>query len=153
MASRKIYPQKKWITTPHPVRYAASPWGHQMSRRWRHSYCRQADPCQSPQLHQCLKQTKPRGVAPHPTLTCEAAGAGGKPFPPTPTVSVWSLHWYQCQALRVQCSPVRCSPMAALRCGFRLQHWHQFHLFKSVKFYWQKENHCSRKSVDAVKGA
>ena len=27
----------------------------------------------------------------NPTLTCEAAGAGGKPYPPTPTVSVGSI--------------------------------------------------------------
>ena len=31
------------------------------------------------------------GFAPNPTHTCEAAGAGGKPYPPTPTVSVGSI--------------------------------------------------------------
>ena len=31
------------------------------------------------------------GALPNPTLTCEAAGAGGKPYPPTPTVSVGSI--------------------------------------------------------------
>ena len=30
-------------------------------------------------------------LPPNPTLTCEAAGAGGKPYPPTPTVSVRSI--------------------------------------------------------------
>ena len=30
-------------------------------------------------------------LPPNPTLTCEAAGAGGKPYPPTPTVSVGSI--------------------------------------------------------------
>ena len=37
-------------------------------------------------------KNKPLGAfAPNPTLTCEAAGAGGKPYPPTPTVSVGSI--------------------------------------------------------------
>ena len=36
-------------------------------------------------------KNKPLGFAPNPTLTCEAAGAGGKPYPPTPTVSVGSI--------------------------------------------------------------
>ena len=31
------------------------------------------------------------GALPQPPLTCEAAGAGGKPYPPTPTVSVGSI--------------------------------------------------------------
>ena len=31
------------------------------------------------------------GLCPKPPLTCEAAGAGGKPYPPTPTVSVGSI--------------------------------------------------------------
>ena len=34
---------------------------------------------------------KPLGLCPKPPLTCEAAGAGGKPYPPTPTVSVGSI--------------------------------------------------------------
>ena len=37
------------------------------------------------------KKQAPWGFAPNPTLTCEAAGAGGKPYPPTPTVSVGSI--------------------------------------------------------------
>ena len=37
------------------------------------------------------QKTSPWGFAPNPTLTCEAAGAGGKPYPPTPTVSVGSI--------------------------------------------------------------
>ena len=37
------------------------------------------------------KKASPWGFAPNPTLTCEAAGAGGKPYPPTPTVSVGSI--------------------------------------------------------------
>ena len=36
-------------------------------------------------------KNKPWGFAQTPTLTCEAAGAGGKPYPPTPTVSVGSI--------------------------------------------------------------
>ena len=37
-------------------------------------------------------KNKPLGLLPpNPTLTCEAAGAGGKPYPPTPTVSVGSI--------------------------------------------------------------
>ena len=36
-------------------------------------------------------KNKPLGLCPKPTLTCEAAGAGGKPYPPTPTVSVGSI--------------------------------------------------------------
>ena len=36
-------------------------------------------------------KNKPLGLCPNPTLTCEAAGAGGKPYPPTPTVSVGSI--------------------------------------------------------------
>ena len=39
------------------------------------------------------------GFAPKPTLTCEAAGAGGKPYPPTPTVSV-----VDSKASRVKCT-------------------------------------------------
>ena len=39
------------------------------------------------------------GLCPNPTLTCEAAGAGGKPYPPTPTVSVGST-----QGVRVKCT-------------------------------------------------
>ena len=35
-------------------------------------------------------KNKPLGLCPNPTLTCEAAGAGGKPYP-TPTVSVGSI--------------------------------------------------------------
>ena len=31
------------------------------------------------------------GALPQTPLTCEAAGAGGKPYPPTPTVSVGSI--------------------------------------------------------------
>ena len=31
------------------------------------------------------------GALPKPPLSCEAAGAGGKPYPPTPTVSVGSI--------------------------------------------------------------
>lgn len=38
-----------------------------------------------------LPNCKPWGFAPNPTLTCEAAGACGKPYPPTPTVSVGSI--------------------------------------------------------------
>ena len=36
-------------------------------------------------------KNKPLGLCPKPPLTCEAAGAGGKPYPPTPTVSVGSI--------------------------------------------------------------
>ena len=36
------------------------------------------------------KKNKP-GALPQTPLTCEAAGAGGKPYPPTPTVSVGSI--------------------------------------------------------------
>ena len=31
------------------------------------------------------------GLCPNPLSLCEAAGAGGKPYPPTPTVSVESI--------------------------------------------------------------
>ena len=45
-------------------------------------------------------KTSPWGFAPNPTLTCEAAGAGGKPYPPTPTVSVG----VDSKASRVKCT-------------------------------------------------
>ena len=45
------------------------------------------------------KKQAPWGFAPNPTLTCEAAGAGGKPYPPTPTVSV-----VDSKASRVKCT-------------------------------------------------
>ena len=46
------------------------------------------------------QKTSPWGFAPNPTLTCEAAGAGGKPYPPTPTVSVG----VDSKASRVKCT-------------------------------------------------
>ena len=45
------------------------------------------------------KKTSSWGFAPNPTHTCEAAGAGGKPYPPTPTVSV-----VDSKASRVKCT-------------------------------------------------
>ena len=54
-------------------------------------------------LHPPLTTSKTKislwGFAPNPTLTQEAAGAGGKPYPPTPTVSV-----VDSKASRVKCT-------------------------------------------------
>ena len=53
------------------------------------------------------QKTSPWGFAPNPTLTCEAAGAGGKPYPPTPTVSVGSI-----QGVKVKCDCVALDPLS-----------------------------------------
>ena len=45
-------------------------------------------------------KNKPLGLCPKPTLTCEAAGAGGKPYPPTPYGECWSRF----KASRVKCT-------------------------------------------------
>ena len=44
--------------------------------------------CLITQLRECIQCVKPWAV-PKPRLTCDAAGAGGKTFPPTPGQSVF----------------------------------------------------------------